>query len=158
MAKVFLICGKICSGKTTYAEKLAGKESAVILSSDELMLSLFDPLLGEKHDEISRRANAYLMELAVKIAQAGTSVILDWGFWTRGGRLEAAAFFRDKGVECEWHYVRVSDEQWERNIEKRNAEVLDGMVQAYFVDEGLKNKLLSRFEEPDHTEIDVIVG
>jgi len=158
MAKVFLICGKICSGKTTYAEKLAKKESGVILSSDELMLSLFDPLLGEKHDEISRRANAYLMELAVKIAQAGTSVILDWGFWTHGGRLEATAFFREKGVECEWHYVRVSDEQWERNIEKRNAEVLAGTVQAYFVDEGLKNKLLSRFEEPDHTEIGVTIG
>lgn len=158
MAKVFLICGKICSGKTTYAGKLAREESAVILSCDELMLSLFDPLLGERHDEISRRANAYLMGLAVKIAEAGTSVILDWGFWTRAGRQAATAFFREKGLACEWHYVGVSDEQWERNIEKRNEEVLAGTVQAYFVDEGLMKKLLSRFEEPDDTEIDVIVG
>ena len=41
MAKVFLICGKICSGKSTYARKLMENRQAVLLSADEIMLALF---------------------------------------------------------------------------------------------------------------------
>jgi uridine kinase len=34
MAKVILICGKICSGKTTYAKRLLCENKAVLLSTD----------------------------------------------------------------------------------------------------------------------------
>lgn len=34
--KVFLICGKICSGKSYYAKELKDKYNAVILSTDEV--------------------------------------------------------------------------------------------------------------------------
>lgn len=40
-AKVILICGKRCSGKSTYAERLRDKNNAVILSVDEIMLGVF---------------------------------------------------------------------------------------------------------------------
>lgn len=155
MAKVILICGKICSGKTTYAGELKKKERAVVLSSDELMLSLFDPLLGDRHDVLAKRANDYLLGLTLKLIEAEVSVILDWGFWTKAGREEIGSFFAQRGIETEWHYVRISDEAWRRNIEKRNREVEAGMTQAYFVDEGLLRKLESRFEEPEAGETDV---
>ncbi|MEF2918531.1 MAG: hypothetical protein U0O12_07955 [Eubacterium sp.] len=35
MAKIFLICGKICSGKSTYAEQMRIKKYVVLLSVDE---------------------------------------------------------------------------------------------------------------------------
>ena len=155
MAKVILICGKICSGKTTYAEELKEKEGAVVLSSDELMLSFFDPLLGDRHDELAKRANDYLLRLALKLIEAGVSVILDWGFWTKVGREETGRFFSQHDVETEWHYVRISDEAWRRNIAKRNREVEEGTTQAYYVDEGLLKKLESRFEAPEAEEINV---
>ena len=41
MAKVILICGKICSGKSYYARKLKEKEHAVILSRDEMTYVIF---------------------------------------------------------------------------------------------------------------------
>ena len=62
MNKVILLCGKICSGKSTYAEKIIQKEKAVLLSCDELMLAIFDPLLGDKHDIISDRVQKYLYQ------------------------------------------------------------------------------------------------
>lgn len=40
MAQVIMTCGKICSGKSTYAQKLSKKYNAVILSVDEITLSL----------------------------------------------------------------------------------------------------------------------
>ena len=41
MAKVILICGKICSGKSTYAQQLRRENRAVVLSIDEVMLAFF---------------------------------------------------------------------------------------------------------------------
>ena len=50
MAKVFMICGKLCSGKSTYSQHLRLSEKAVILSIDEVMLGMLDPYLGDKHE------------------------------------------------------------------------------------------------------------
>ena len=60
MAKVIMTCGKICSGKTTYAEKMRKELSAVILSVDEIMLAIFDSDAGDKHDEYVARIKNYL--------------------------------------------------------------------------------------------------
>ena len=49
MPKVILICGRICCGKTTYSKKLCAERNAVLLSVDEIMLSLFDQCCGDMH-------------------------------------------------------------------------------------------------------------
>ncbi|MBP3656594.1 MAG: ATP-binding protein [Clostridia bacterium] len=156
MAYAILICGKICSGKSTYANELSRKERAVILSADEIMLSFFDPYLGDQHDIIAAKVEAYLKKKATQILDAGANVILDWGFWSKAGRRENRAFFEDKGYECRMHYVDISDETWRRNIDSRNAQVLAGRSDAYLVDDGLLEKLMSRFETPSEDEIDVV--
>lgn len=83
MAKVFLICGKICSGKGFYTRQLKEKEHAVVLSCDEIENDLFHHDLGDRRDAISADIKAYLHKKAVDIARAGCNVILDWGFWSR---------------------------------------------------------------------------
>ena len=40
MARVFLVCGKLCSGKSICAETLKKEHKAVILSVDEITLAL----------------------------------------------------------------------------------------------------------------------
>ena len=74
MAKVILICGKICSGKTTYAKKLCRKTGAVLLSVDEIMLSMFGMYAGEMHDEYARRTREYLLEKSTELIGAGIDV------------------------------------------------------------------------------------
>lgn len=155
MAKVLLICGKIASGKTVYARTQAEEENAVILSVDEITLGILGGDLGDRHDEIALRTQAYLFDKSVEILQRGTNVILDWGFWTRAKRKEAREFYMSQGFECEMHYVDVPQDVWERNIEKRNAYVLAGDAQAYLVDQGLREKLEAVFEPPQESEIDV---
>ena len=39
MSKVILTCGKICCGKTTYAQKLCKENNAILLSVDEITLA-----------------------------------------------------------------------------------------------------------------------
>ena len=155
MAKVLLICGKIASGKSVYAEQIKQQENAVLLSVDELVLSVLGSDLGEKHDEITARIQAYLFAKSVEIIRAGTNVLLDWGFWTKAKRQAARAFYESRGIACELHYIDVPDAVWHRNIAIRNQAVLDGKTDAYYVDEGLMLKLQSLFEAPDRSEIDV---
>ena len=67
-------------------------------------------------------------------------------------------FYRERGAECELHYLRVPDGIWRERIEKRNAEIEAGLTEAYTVDENLLKKFESFFEEPSPNEVDVIVG
>ena len=157
MAKVYLICGKICSGKTWYARKIRDDTGAVILSTDEVTWDLIDNQQGEFYDSFAKRVNLYLRKKAVEIAGAGADVILDWGFWTREDRRDISAYLADHGTEYEWHYINIGDERWKRNITERNARIEQGNPGPdFYVDEGLLNKLESMFVSPEEKEMDVI--
>ena len=155
MAKVYLICGRICSGKSCYAARLRERENAVILSCDELTFALFDGQLGDAHDAMRARMESYLRHKSVEIVRAGTNVILDWGFWTAHGRRDVRAFYAGHDVACEMHYIDVSPEVWKLQIERRNEAVRRGLANTYIVDNGLLAKLESLFQEPTADEIDV---
>ena len=156
MAKVIMTCGKICCGKSTYARRLQEAGNAVILSIDEITLSLFPEGAGEMHDTYAHRAEQYLLSLSLQILNTGTDVILDWGLWTRAQREWLRVFWEQHGVENEIHYLRTGKEEWNRRIRNRNAQQTEE-PSAYFVDEGLLRKAESLFEEPDEDEADVIV-
>lgn len=155
MAKVFLICGKICSGKTVYSKKLAKKYNAVLLSCDELDYFVFHHSLGENHDVVMARVQNFLHKKAIDILSVGSNVVLDWGFWSKANRDEVSKFYRSNNIPLEWHYIDVSEEQWKRNIESRNKDVNAGETTDYYVDQGLLNKLNSIFEKPDEREMNV---
>ena len=156
MAKVIMTCGKICCGKSTYGRQLQSEGNAVILSIDEITLSLFPDGAGEMHDIYARRAEQYLCSLALQILRTGTDVILDWGLWTREQRNRLRAFWVEHGVENEIHYLRISEAEWNRRIRKRNMKQKEE-PSAYFVDEGLLRKINMLFEEPPAEETDVLV-
>lgn len=157
-AKAILICGKICSGKSTYARKLREQNNAVLLSVDEIALSLFDGDPGEKHDEITQRIQGYLFEKSVEIIESGVTVILDWGFWRKSDREFARNFYNSRNIPCEFHCIDISEDTHKRNISERNKAVSEGRTSAYFIDEGLHEKFLGLFESPQKSEIDVWYG
>lgn len=147
MPKAILTCGKVCSGKSTLARKLKSERNAVILSCDELMLSLFDEQLGEKHNEIVHKSEEYLMKKSIEILKCGINIILDWGFWTKAERQNIKKFYNSNGFEIEWHFVNVSDEQQMKNIMKRNSECDKN---SYFISEEMAEKFNSLFENPEN--------
>ena len=147
MSCAILICGKIGAGKTTYAKKLVKERGAVLLSVDEITL-LFGQYLGDKHDGVVERAQRYLFEKAAELLAKGVTVVLDWGFWQKDERGEAAAFFAERGFRAEWHYVKVSDAVWRGNLAKRNAAFTDETQDFYFIDEDMAERFGGMFEEP----------
>ena len=93
----------------------------------------------------------------MELAEAGISAIMDLGLWTREERREARDFYHSRNIVCEIHYLDISDAEWKKRIEKRNKEVSEKKISAYYVDAGLVKKVQELFEKPDKAEIDVWV-
>lgn len=153
-AEVILICGKICSGKSTYARELC---SGVVLSVDDIMLKMFGLHLGDKHDEYARKAQEYLFNLSVELVKHGVTVILDWGFWTKASRDEARKFYASQGISCRIHYLDIDDATWTERMAQRNSSISEGRYNAYPIDDNLLKRFNNLFEAPDQSEIDVLV-
>jgi len=149
MAAVHLICGKICAGKSTFARALANEKSAVILSCDEIMTLFPEPAGDEAYAAVSAKVKAYLLQKTAEIVGSGTDVILDWGFWQKAERAETAAYFAQKAIPTAWYYLDIDQVQWQERIARRNA--APGPAD-YYVDEGLLQKCVRRFEAPDAEE------
>ena len=157
MAKVILICGKICSGKSYYAKELQKKYNAVIITPDEFTYELINNEQGEFYNIFSEKLNKYLTRKVGEIVKAGANVIFERGLWSSKARKEIKEYYKNNRIECEIHYVYVDDETWKQNIVERNKRVLDGNGGAdFYLDEGLMKKLESRWEEPTEDEIDVV--
>lgn len=91
----------------------------------------------------------------MELVNIGCNVILDWGFWTSISRKETTDYYESRDINIEWHYIDIDEESWYKNIEERNKKVLAGKGGFdFYVDEGLLNKILSKFEIPDRNEID----
>lgn len=153
-AKAIIICGKLCVGKSTYAKKLCKEQNALLLSCDEVMLSLFKDC-GDSHDENTQRVKNYLYSKSLEVMNLGINVVLDWGFWQEKDRRYAKDFFTRHDFDCELHYIEIDDTLWEKYISKRNKAVTDNSAKDYFVDEGLIAKMNDLFEAPDDSEIDI---
>ncbi|MGQ0432274.1 MAG: AAA family ATPase [Microthrixaceae bacterium] len=103
-----LMCGLVATGKTTLARRLATDLSAVRLSRDEWMLRLHggrfdDPTYLERLGPCTD----LMWDVAFEITAAGSSVILDWNFWSRDRRSDAHARAHAHGISVVVHWVDV---------------------------------------------------
>lgn len=136
LAKVILVCGKICSGKSYYAKKIKDDLNAVIISPDEATYDLIDNEQGEFYDVFSERLNKYLTKKVGEIVLAGANVIFERGLWTKKQREDIVKYYRDINVDCEIHYVCVDDYTWKINIEERNKRIIEGDGESdFYLDE-----------------------
>jgi predicted kinase len=154
--KVIVLCGKIASGKTYYANQIKEKENAIIFSVDELTYYMFDNRSGEDYTDLTKRAIRYFQEKTVDIVNKGVNVILDLGLWSSKERKEIREFFISKGINIKIHYIDIDDKSGENNIKVRNKRIDEGnRGMDFYVKDSLKEKVLSIWEEPTEDEIDV---
>lgn len=155
MARVICVCGRLCTGKTSYAKRLCRDNNAVLLSVDEIMLAIFGQYTGDKHEEYVHKIYDYLYEKAAQIVEAGVDVVFDWGFWTKDNRTKVKEFFGQRDIRCDMHYIDIRDEDRAKLIEKRNASAEVKQGKAYYIDDKLIEKFNGMFEMPAKNEIDV---
>lgn len=144
---LILLCGLPGAGKSTLAKKLAEELSAIVMSPDQEMyergISFFD-------EKARAEIEAQQWQLALKLAQSGSTIILENGFWGREERdklrLEAHAL----GLRIELHYLDVPFEELWRRVDARNKKEDD--KDAELTRERLEQSA-SQLEAPDKAEL-----
>lgn len=104
MAKVFLLVGLPGAGKTTRARQLAAEHAALRLTPDEWMIPLFDD-----NDADGRRdvLEGRLITVAVQLVRLQTSVVLDFGCWSRDERSALRSIFEAESAEFRLVYLAI---------------------------------------------------
>jgi len=150
-----MMCGRIGSGKTTYAKMLQREKKMVVLSCDDFVLAINDDL--SKRHEIQENISVQLFDLAKQIWRSGVSVILDFGFWYKEQRKNIKREFEREGIKVELYYCRCDINQTNFRITKRNNKILQNEARGYIIDLKLKAELDNKFDEPDEDEVDVLI-
>lgn len=117
-AELFLIVGLPGSGKTTRARQLAAAHRALRLTPDEWMITLFDGIQPEgKRDLLEGR----LIAVALQTVRLGTSVVLDFGLWSRDERSALRSLAASAGSTCHVVYLPVSPDVQRARVAHRQA-------------------------------------
>ena len=152
MATLHLMVGLPCSGKTTLARRLAWERSALLLSPDPWQLGLFGQDAEEpEHDARHDLIEAMLWEMAERVLALGTSVILDFGFWSREEREDFRARAKRLGASSELHYLDVPEEELLRRLADRNAQRSLG---SFRITAEMMRPWMALFEPPTPDELE----
>jgi predicted kinase len=123
MATLHLMVGLPCSGKTTLARKLEHELPALRLALDDWHISLFGQDAQEpEHDARHMLIEANLWNIARRVLELGTNVILDYGFWAREEREDYRLRAKQLGASSEVHYLDVPEDELLSRFVKRNSQ------------------------------------
>jgi predicted kinase len=120
---IILMCGLPGSGKTTQAKKLESEGFAIRLCPDDWIMGILEnPDNVPERDRLRDPVEQLLWRHAQKLVQAGNSIIMENGFWSKTERESYRERIQAMGAKAELHVLTAPFEVlWER-VEKRNIE------------------------------------
>jgi hypothetical protein len=145
--------GLPCAGKTTVANQIKEQYQALVLTPDIWQLALFGDDFGrdpDAHNERHDRIESLMWQVAERVLTLGTSVILDFGFWSKAERDMFRQRARDLGVGFRIHYLATSLDEIEQRLQGRNQSSNGETFRIAFAD------ILGwseQFEPPDEAEL-----
>jgi predicted kinase len=118
---VYLICGFIGAGKTTFAKKLEEKTGAVRITKDEWSICLIgnDPTI-DGYEEWDTKIIELSRDVAFQLAEKGIDVIIDEGFWAKEQRDELRRKIDAIGAKAVMYYVETPIETIRDRVVERN--------------------------------------
>jgi len=121
-----LVCGKIASGKSTLAHRLAEQSTAVLIGEDRWLSRLYPDEITSVKDYIrcSRRLHDVMGEHVVALLGAGLSVVLDFPANTVSIRAWMRSIGENAGVKNRLHFLDVSDTVCKARLRQRNEDGL----------------------------------
>ena len=144
---LIVLVGLPAAGKTTEARRLAQEHGALRFTPDEWMIPLFgESEAGGKRDVLEGR----LITVALDALRLGVSAVVDFGCWTRHGRLALRSLAEQGGGAFESVYLEVDratqlgriTERWERTPERTFPLTTDDL-----------DRFREQFEVPEEDEL-----
>ena len=115
---LYLTVGLPGTGKTTAARRIADERGALRLTKDEWVKALYgrdNPPSAQ--DVIEGR----LVEIALRVLELGTDVVLDFGLWGRDERSSLRQAAADLGADVELRYLHVASSEQRTRLALRQA-------------------------------------
>ena len=121
---VYIICGFIGAGKTTFAKKLEEKTGAVRITKDEWLIRLIgnDPTI-DGFEEYDKKLCELSRDVAFYLVEKGIDVIIDEGFWEKETRDEMRKRTDAIGAKAVMYYVDTPIETIRERVVGRNRNV-----------------------------------
>jgi predicted kinase len=118
---VYLICGFIGAGKTTFAKRLEEKTGAVRITKDEWSIRLIgnDPTI-DGYEAWDKKIIGLSRDVAFYLAEKGVDVIIDEGFWAKAERDEMKRKIDTVGARAVMYYVDTPIETIRDRVVNRN--------------------------------------
>jgi len=139
------------SGKTTVARKLEQEYAALRLTTDEWHVRLFGQDAKEpEHDPRHSLIEAMLWNIAGRVLELGTNVILDFGFWAREEREDYRLRAKHLGASSEVHFLDVSEAELFRRLEVRNAQPSG---ESFYISAEMMKPWITFFQRPAADEL-----
>ena len=118
---VYLVCGQIGSGKTTFAKKLEKETDAIRFTPDEWLVRLYNELPpSNEFDKYYYRCCDMAWNVAVEILKRGLSVILDFGLWKKKERDSYKKKISDLGAKYKLYYLSTEENIIKQRLKQRN--------------------------------------
>ena len=155
---VYLLCGFVGSGKTTYARRLEAR-GVVRLSIDERVFHQHGRHgVDYPEHEYPAHADAATNELDDRLTELlteGRSVVLDYGLWSKEDRDWYKRLAEKHGARWKLLYFRADPGLLRRRLEERNRRS-DGDPNALRVEKRHFAEFLTRFDPPSGEGEDIV--
>ena len=136
------------AGKTTRANELAVRHRALRMTPDHWMIQLFDHnMAGGKRFVLEGR----LISVALQALRLGTSVVLDFGLWSRDERSALRWLARANGARCRVIYLPVDKDVQLARIARRQE---TAPHETFPMTEADLDQWREQFHVPDAAELD----
>ena len=122
-ATLHLVCGKIASGKSTLAARLAGHPGTILLSEDQLLSTLYPGEIATLEDYVrcATRLREAVAPLIVRLLEQGLSVVLDFQTSTPEARAWSRRLFEAAKADHRLYYLEASNALCKQRVAARNA-------------------------------------
>jgi predicted kinase len=153
---VYLICGFIGAGKTTFARKLEDKTGAVRITKDEWSIRLIgnDPKI-DGYETWDHKIIGLSRDIALYLAEKGIDVIIDEGFWGKEQRDEMRRRIAAIGAQAILYYVATPIETIRERVVARN----DNLTKDSFeISREMLDNYLMHWQSPGDDEDYMLAG
>ncbi len=151
MTTLHVMIGLPCSGKTTYAKKLALEAHALRLTPDEWQVRLTaSNAILPGHNALHNQIEAIMWEVAETALSLGTSVILDFGLWAKEERDDFRQRAQRLGVGFQPHFMDIPRQELFRRLHQRNQEAPSGV---FHIPDAEMESYITLFQPPTAQEL-----
>ena len=129
---IYLICGFLGAGKTTYSKKLAETSGAIHLNPDEVCMQKYSPEEYEKNWALCfAQTIDFLWQEIANYIQQNCDVVFDVGFWSKSSRQDAINRVINMGGKPIIHYIYAPDDILKQRLKMRTGKIAEHNLQNF---------------------------